>query len=255
MINRDIFFSTVKAGPPFNGKLTQEQVDGMNAILDVWESEFEGIVAAQNGGVVDLRWLANPLAQTYHEVSGTMQPIEEYQGAQQSYGGVDPETGQRYYGRGYIQCTHRENYARCDKELGLTGGARTEWDADLMLEPAIAAGALFEGMIEGWYRKSGSPATPNNLAKYFNDNTNDVYGAREIINGDKSKVPSWSNGVSIGNLIKGYHEAFLRAVEAAWFDDSEIEPEPPAAVKLVTVLVSVPPGVKVDVQVIELDDD
>src|SRR6476619_3202480 len=102
MIDRDVFFDEVRSDP-FDGSLTEQQVDGMNAILDAWEADY-----ADN----DLRYLANAMAQTFHEVSGTMWPIEEYQGSEQSYGKPDPETGQAYYGRGLIQCTHRENYAR-----------------------------------------------------------------------------------------------------------------------------------------------
>jgi hypothetical protein len=213
MIDRAIFFDCVRE-KPFGGSLDQQQVDGMNAILDAWEADY-----ADN----DLRWLANALAQTYHEVSGTMWPISEYnKGAGQPYGETDPETGQAYYGRGLIQCTWRENYARADKELGLLGDESCEWFADNMLKPDIAASCLFEGMIEGWYRSSGG--TPNNLEKYFSDTVNDTFNAREIINGDKNVVPSWSPGISIGNLIVGYHNNFLSALEESYVE--EIVPEP-----------------------------
>jgi hypothetical protein len=90
--NRDIFFDCVRQDP-FPGALNQGQVDGMNAILDAWESAFP------DG---DLRWCAYSLATTYHETSATMQPIEEYgKGQDYSYGKEDPETKQTYYGRGF----------------------------------------------------------------------------------------------------------------------------------------------------------
>jgi hypothetical protein len=72
---------------------------------------------------------------------------------------------------------------------------------------------MFQGMDEGWFR--GDEFGPHNLDRYFNDDSDDPYKAREIINGDKSRVPSWSGGVSIGNLIKQYHVQFLAALEAA----------------------------------------
>jgi hypothetical protein len=214
-IDRTLFFDLVRNNP-FPGSLTQEQVDGMNAILDAWESAFPG---------GDLRWLANALAQTYHEVSGRMVPIEEYQGAQQSYGKVDPETGQAYYGRGLIQCTHRENYRRADTELGLEGDMSTEWHAENMLRPDIASACLFEGMVEGWYR-THDDGDPETLERYFSADgkVNNVFEAREIINGDKNKVPSWSSGASIGELIKGYHEAFLLALEKSYSEDEDPMP-------------------------------
>jgi len=68
-------------------------------------------------------------------------------------------------------------------------------------------------MEEGWFRSDKSGL--QNLDRYFNETCDDSYGAREIINGDKHIVPSWSGGVSIGNLIKGYHINFLAALEAA----------------------------------------
>src|SRR3954471_17387842 len=98
----------------------------MEAILDVWEQDYAGS---------DLRWLANPLAQTYHETGKTMLPIEEYgQGADQPYGVPDPETHQTYYGRGFIQLTWRENYARADQELLYTGALSLERNAERALD-------------------------------------------------------------------------------------------------------------------------
>jgi hypothetical protein len=188
----------------FGGKLTQQQVDGQNALLDVWEEDYE----KDNP---DIRWLAYALATSLHESASTMWPIAEYSlGAGKEYGKTDPETGQKYYGRGLIQTTWRENYARADRELCLTGDDSCEWHADNQLKPEIASATLYRGLIEGWFRSSGG--TPNNLAKYFNDTRNDAYEAREAVNGDKHIVPSWSHGVSIGNLIAGYHRDFLAAL-------------------------------------------
>jgi hypothetical protein len=234
-IDRDIFFAKVRE-KPFGGSLTQQQVDGMSAILTAWEADYELVNS-------DLRWLANPLAQTAHETGMKMWPIEEYgKGSGMEYGKPDPTTGQTYYGRGYIQMTWRENYARADKELGLVDENSCEWHAENALDPDIAAQCLFEGMVEGWYRKSGSPATPNNLAKYFSGSKNDTFNAREIINGDKNVVPSWSNGKSIGQLIVNYHDAFMDALTAAYYEGV---PEPEPVDNEVVVEVVAPPGIKV----------
>jgi hypothetical protein len=227
---RDGFFNSVRA-KPFGGKLSQEQVDGMGSLLDVWEEDYE----ADNN---DLRWLAYALATAKHETASTMMPIEEYGfGEGQPYGEVDPETNCAYYGRGYIQITWRENYAKLDKQLGLSGEDSCEWNAENALDPEIAADALYEGLIEGWYRSSDG--TPNNLAKYFNDTRDDPYGAREAVNGDKHIVPSWSNGVSIGNLIKGYHNDFLAALHAAYVEVPIPAPIEPPLIQTATFRVVV----------------
>ena len=204
MFNRTVFFDIVR-GSLFHGGMTQQQVDGMSAILSAWE---------ENPRSDNLRWLSYPLATTAHETGFTMWPIEEYgKGSGMEYGKKDPETGQTYYGRGYVQTTWRDNYARADSELGLTGDRSCEWHAENQLDPEIAAETMFQGMVEGWFRSDSKGR--QTLERYFNDTVDDSYGAREIINGDKSKVPSWSGGVSIGNLIKGYHIDFLAALEAS----------------------------------------
>jgi putative chitinase len=197
MFDRTTYFDSVR-GPLFGGSLEQRQVDGQNAILNVWE----WIPARFPDLVLDVRWLAYMLATAYHETSKEMWPIEEYgKGAGMEYGEIDPETGQTYHGRGLVQCTWRENYARADAELGLTGRHSCEWHAENQLDPTIAARTMFRGMYQGWFRAG------HTLPRYFSasEGVDDPYGAREIINGDKSHVPSWSNGVSIGKLIEGYH--------------------------------------------------
>ena len=68
------------------------------------------------------------------------------------------------------------------------------------LEDDFAAQVLFVGMIEGWFRSDDAGA--QDLSRYFNASTDDPFGAREIIDGDKNLVPSWSGGVSVGQLIE-----------------------------------------------------
>lgn len=198
--DRTIYFDAVR-GSLFSGVMNQDQVDGQNAILSVWEKYV--------GEKGDIRWLAYMLATTFHETSREMMPIEEYgEGEGQPYGEKDPETGQRYYGRGFVQLTWRDNYARADRELGLEDEASCEWQADNALVPWIAARVMYQGMAEGWFRG-------DRLTDFFNDIDDDPFGAREIINGDKTVIPSWSNGVSIGDLVEGYHDKFLAALTAS----------------------------------------
>lgn len=204
MIDRGTFFDAVRVNP-FPGSLNQGQVDGMAYILDAWEM--------YRGGD-DLRWLANFMAQAFHESASTMLPVEEYgQGEGQPYGEIDPETKQGYWGRGLIQCTWRENYARADSVLGFTGEDRCEWNADLQLDPAVSARTGYRGMVEGWFRSDSKG--PQTLGRYFNETTDDPYGAREIINGDKTYRPDWGHGQTICQLIAGYHAGFLTALQAA----------------------------------------
>lgn len=237
MFNHKIFFDEVRHSL-FGGSLTQQQVDGMSFKLKQWEDHPYH--------QTDLRWLSYPLATSMHETASTMWPIEEYgKGQGQSYGVPDPETGQTYYGRGDVQLTWRDNYKRAASKLGLTGTPNDlEWHAEKALDPKISADVMFMGMSEGWFR-TGKEGKPQTLSRYFSETVDDPYTAREIINGDKSKIPNWSNGVSIGNLIKGYHSKFLEALRESLI----IQPSPPEPVEMVALEIQTSVGVGISIHV------
>lgn len=244
--DRKTYFDNVR-GPLFSGSLSQQQVEGQEAILGEWELPGQTGIPTD-----DLRYLAYMLATTYHETAQKMWPIEEYgKGQGATYGKPDKTTGCTYYGRGYVQLTWAENYQKATSKLGLTGDADLYWNPEMALDPQIAADVMFKGMVEGWFRSDSKGA--QTLGRYFNATTDDSYGAREIINGDKTKIPSWSNGVSIGNLIKGYHSKFLKALQlaqAAAPPDYGPEPEPePEEPGHVDVAITTTAGVIVSVTV------
>lgn len=228
MFNRDIFFAQIKTSL-FGGRFTQQQVDGLNYKMDQWEAHH---------AEKDLRWFSYAMATGYHETSKKMWPIEEYgRGAGMAYGKPDPETKQTYFGRGDVQLTWRDNYARATKELGLNGGNDLEWHADRALDPKISADVMYTGMIEGWFRSDAKGR--QTFQRYFGEAVDDSFNAREIINGDKNIIPSWSNGVSIGKLIAGYHSKFLAAVTSSWQDDG---PAPTPTPTPANIVMQVPRG-------------
>lgn len=242
MVNfdRKIYFDSVRPSL-FGGSMSTDQVEGQEAILGQWE--LQGQLAG--APMTDVRWLAYMLATTYHETSQEMQPIEEYgKGSGTEYGKPDPTTGKVYYGRGYVQLTWASNYQKATAELGLKGDADLYWHPEMALDPQIASDVMFLGMRDGWFR--GDSEGRQTLERYFNDTVDEPYAAREIINGDKKKVPTWSNGVSIGKLIEGYHDWFLGALEAAALPGPEPQPEPePEPSKTVVIDIAVPEGVEV----------
>lgn len=209
--DRKLFFDSVRP-TLFGGKLSQQQVDGMNDILTEWETDHSEW---------DLRWLAYALATTKHETASTMWPIEEYgKGKGQPYGVPDPKTGFAYYGRGFVQLTWGDNYEKADLELNLTGDLSTYWHPSRALDPAVAADIMFLGMYEGWFRNG------KRFSTYFNSDTDDPVNAREIINGDKTYKPSWAGGKTIGSLIAGYHKSFLGALKIAQVDEEPVVAQP-----------------------------
>lgn len=181
-MDRAVFYRIVRERL-FDGRLSQSQVDGMEAILNEW---FRRVLA-------DGRWLAYMLATTYHETARTMQPIAEYgKGRGHSYGVPDPVTGQTYYGRGFVQLTWKANYQRMSALVGVDLVHHPDKAMDLRFATMI----LFEGMKDGLFTGVGLP-------KYFNDTTDDPVNARRII-----------NGMDRAELVAGYHNAFLDALMA-----------------------------------------
>lgn len=195
-INRRFFFDSVR-NHPFGGKLTVRQVEGLTAILDVWE----GLPRPH-----DDRWLAYMLATAFHETATSMQPIQEFGGKAyftrmydpkgarptlaRRMGNTDPGDGARYCGRGYVQLTWKNNYAAMSKVCGVdlvTAPERAQ-------EADIACKVMFHGMVHGSF-------TGKKLADYFHGETSDWVRARKII-----------NGMDCAALIANYAKAFYSAI-------------------------------------------
>ena len=185
-IDRRIVFAGLRHAV-FGGRLTQGQVEGIEAVLTRFCAR----------GWADPRWLAYMLATAHHETAGTMQAVRETLAATDEEavnrlerawrGGKLPTVktpywrrdaeGRSYYGRGLVQITHRENYAKMSRVTGLDLVA----EPDLALRLDVSATILVVGMTEGLF--SGA-----RLSDYFSGMKADWTGARKIVNGtDRSK--------------------------------------------------------------------
>jgi putative chitinase len=198
MIDDKFFFDTVRVRL-FHGTLSQEQVDGMNVILAEWQSRK----------LKDLRWLAYPLATTYHETMFTMQPINEMGGPSyftklydiegdfparaRQMGNIHPGDGIKYHGRGFVQLTWANNY----RVLGDILKIPLLDQPELALNPVNAARILFEGMLRGLF-------TGHALPSYFNDEYNYPIDARQVV-----------NGIDHATEIAVYHNVFMKALGSA----------------------------------------
>lgn len=215
MFDRTTFFAYVRKAP-FGNRLTQEQINGMEVILDEWESKHS---------YRDLRWLAYILATAFHETGGRMVSVREGFAktdagarkivAARKYGKPNADTGHVYYGRGLVQLTWFENYRRMGDILNLPLAE----DPDIALEPEVSVAILFEGMMDG--RSSRADFTNKGLEDYFNETTDDPVGARAIINGKDKQ-----------HLIAGYHQSFLDSLKAA--EQALDEPVAPEKVESAT---------------------
>ena len=182
------FFDAVR--PLFGGKLKQEQVDGLEALLAATVS-------------LPISYRAYLLATTQHETANTMQPIYEY-GPKSYFNKYEPGTklgktlgntqsgdGYRFRGTGYVMLTGRANFKRAGQNLGLDLVANPE----LAVRPDVAAKILVTGCVQGWF-------TGRKLGDYLDGAAPDYVNARRVVNGtDKA--------AHIASLAKSY-EAALR---------------------------------------------
>jgi putative chitinase len=238
-MNREAFFAALRrrGSGVFGTSLSQQQVNGISAILD--EGETRG---------VSLFHLAAILAEVYHETGGKMQPVEEnlnysakrltqvWPGrfptlssaqpyannpqklANKVYGGrmgnTGPNDGWLFRGRGLPQITGRDNYRR----------AGIEGNPDKALEMATAVRILFDGMIKGTF-------TGKRLSDYDQVVTKSplvmsyrYYASRAIINGDMAV-----NGGHIDTYGKAFEAALNTAGYAGVKAPAEAIPTPEPA--------------------------
>jgi predicted chitinase len=202
-MDRTTFFAYARRAP-FGGRLSQQQIDGINAIFRQWEDR----------GYQDRRHLANILAQVFHETGGRMLPVRETFATSDAgairaldkawkagkLGSVKlpywrrDKDGKSWFGRGQIQLTHKRNYQKLGDRLGID----LVGNPSLALDPDNGAAIAIVGMIEGLF-------TDKKLSDFLAPGLNDLEGAREVVNGrDKAK------------LIAGYHKNFLDALDAAF---------------------------------------
>ena len=200
-MQRDKFFARVRARP-FGGTLTQGQVAGMEALLDTWRELYPG---------ADARWIANSLSQIHRETGGRMEAVRETfaDSSAQAIARLDnawargqltwvrtPYWRTGYFGRSHIQLTHKANYEKMGRRLGVDLAGKP----DLALDPKISAQIAIVGMVEGHF-------TGRKLADYFNGDTDNPAGARRIVNG-----PDGTDA-----LIARMHREFLDALNAAGY--------------------------------------
>lgn len=188
MIDRSKFYKCAKASNALPQKLTQEQVDSIEAIFNEWEKLNDA----------DTRKLAYILATTKHETANTFLPIEE-RGSEaylskywsnprlrSQLGNVKPSDASTYKGRSYVQITGRGNYANASKKLGVDLVANPV----LAMAPENAAKIIILGLTQGWF-------TGRKLTTYFNHTTEDSFNARKTV-----------NGLDKAGLISSYYKMF-----------------------------------------------
>lgn len=143
-----------------------------------------------NNNVTDPKQIAYILGTAQHE-SGNFKYAREIGGAAQAKR-LGYEGGADYAGRGFVQLTHKANYEKMDKALGLNGALIK--NPELAADPKIAAKILVVGMRDGMF--TGKP-----IGKFIGGDNEDFMGARRVVNGVLKSRPET---ITAANLCGSY---------------------------------------------------
>jgi len=198
-IDRKLFFDNYRTR---FGPLTQDLVAALEFLLGQVEQDSRFA-----GGETDRRKLAYCLATFKWETAHTMSPIDEHGGPKYFNSRYGPQTkvgkmlgnkqvgdGALFHGRGYVQLTGRNNYAKAKALTKVDLIA----DPDRAKEPELAYQIAIQGMIDGWF-------TGRKLSQFIKDGQSPDYeNARTIINGhDKA--------ANIADIARRFSEVLLAA--------------------------------------------
>jgi hypothetical protein len=198
-IDRKLFFDNYRNR---FGPLTQELVGALEFLLGQVEQDSRFA-----GGETDRRKLAYCLATFKWETAHTMSPIDEHGGPKYFNSRYGPQTkvgkmlgnkqvgdGALFHGRGYVQLTGRNNYAKAKSLTKVDLIA----EPDRAKEPELAYQIAIQGMIDGWF-------TGRKLSQFIKDGQSPDYeNARTIINGhDKA--------ANIADIARRFSEVLLAA--------------------------------------------
>ena len=159
--------------PLFNGNFSAGQLEGLTTILETC-------------GDIDKRHTAYIISTIYHETGRKMQPVKEY--GSKAY--LSSKPYYPYYGRDLVQTTWIHNYQKVKDFIGID----VVTNPDLIGQMPLAAQVAVTFMQKGWY-------TGRKLSDYFNDEKNDPFNARRII-----------NGIDCAERIKDYYYIIYNAL-------------------------------------------
>lgn len=224
-MDRTNFFDNLRTPTSmFGGKLTQPQVDGINSILD----------ACEKYNVTNPHHIAHVLAHVYHETGKYMSPIKEtvyrsstnknptdaivikrlntaYAKGQLSWVS-SPYWKDGWFGRGQIQITHKNNYEKMGKKIGVNLVSNPSLALEIENSAAIAVLGMRDGEFTG--KKLSDYEYPRALDADWQSHP------RRIVNG--------KDGTDVN--IKLYHLSFYNALIDAGYKVAQkptVTVEPP----------------------------
>ena len=125
--------------------------------------------------------------------------------------------GKAWFGRGNPQITHKRNYVKLAKRIGIDIAA----DPDRVLETDVSVKIAVLGAMEGLF-------TGKKIPDYITLSKSDFFNARAVINGDKHKK---DDGEKMGDRIAGYARAYDDALKAEGYGEDDHRPPVPPDVE------------------------
>lgn len=164
-----------------------------NSYIEKWKEMNKIVGLIKNNTLIDVQTAAFILSTIYVETAIiNFKPAEEikYDGNKdRKYWQIDPTTKKSYYGRGWVQLTHKENY----KKIGDYIGIDLVNNPENVLNEAVAYKILKLGIQNGWfetYRSSlngDAGKIPIKIEDFYDNNGKLNYKlARAIINANVS---------------------------------------------------------------------
>lgn len=178
MINRKKFFEDYRNNLDPNKKLDQKEVNALTVFLDFVDASWKMFTVPQ--------W-AYVFATVFHETNATFLPVKEAYWLSEEWRKKNLRYFP-YYGRGYVQITWKDNYAKFSKDIG----ENFVKNPDLVMVPKYAFKILIDGFKNGTF-------TGKKISDYISNESKDYKGARRCINGTDK------NG-----LIESYATTFER---------------------------------------------
>jgi hypothetical protein len=204
-MDRPVFYAELRkrGSGVFGTSISQAQVDGLEAILD--EGQRRGSKTNH---------LAYILATAYHETAGRMQPVREAlattdNGAIRSlesawkagklkwvkrpYWRKDVD-GNAFFGRGYVQITHKDNYAK----FGIAD------NPSKALETETALRILFDGMEQGAFTSRKLSDLIDDEDETDEEDLREFVNARSIVNGNDRALLIGQHALAFEDALRGF---------------------------------------------------
>jgi len=168
MLNRRKFFDGYRSALDPNRKLDQKEVNALTIFLDFVDASWKMFTVPQ--------W-AYVFATVFHETNATFLPVKEAYWLSEDWRKKNLRYFP-YYGRGYVQITWKDNYAKFSKDIG----EDFVKNPDLVMVPKYAFRILVDGFMNGMF-------TGKKISDYIHGDVKDYRNARRCINGtDKAEL-------------------------------------------------------------------